>query len=413
VQPAETQLPPPLPVRRPARPPAGPLRFVREEIEEWLYVLQERVGAARRVRWTARWLAGRERHTGAPLRVRYVGALETFDDLVARLYADYTIERQETGLLPGVARRFLGAPESGIDLLVGDLPWPYYRLLPAHGALRVPGWIVQKLPLAETWDGVVAGFRRNTRATDLRKIRKHGIAARMTRSSAEIDHFYERLYLPYARRRFGPLALVDSHREIASYGRRGGLLQVVSGQRVLAGVILFPWRATLHFLWIGLADDLEPALADAAQSGVYYFAIQQAYAGGSEELDLSYTRPLLDSVIYRYKRKWGAGVVDDWRLGEIRLRPLHLGPAVRSCFVHQPWIARSGGRLIGKILLDPETAGSPEAIEDLVARYTSPGIGALHLYADRVPEGLPAAPTHVELRSLQGHPDPARWLCSD
>jgi len=405
-------VPPAIPDTQPRVKERTAFRRLRDAFDEQVYAWREFLGAARHLRVVSLELEGCERHTGEPLRVFYVGHRQSLGYVLDKLYREHSVSHEGPKQLAFGARRLLDAAPAGTDLLLAELPWPYFRLQSHDGFLRIPGWVVQKLPLADRWADVLAGFRKNTRSTDLRKVRKYELDYRLTSEPSEIQRFYRDMYQPYAERRFGELALIDSESEILAFGTRGVLLEVLHlGERV-AGVILFEFRGSMHFLWIGLPDHLEPALFDAAFSGIYYFSILHAYLQGCHEIDLSYTRPLLSNGIYRYKRKWGSGVHDEWRLGELWLRPLNLTPAVESALARNPWIVRAGDRLVGKVLLDRAALASPGALRHQAEHFASPGLDAIELCSlHPIPVELREAFPEYRFRELGGEPDPARAFC--
>jgi lipid II:glycine glycyltransferase (peptidoglycan interpeptide bridge formation enzyme) len=139
-------------------------------------------------------------------------------------------------------------------------------------------------------------------------------------------------------RRFGRLALVAEREEAFPPG--AVLLQVTHGNRVVSAAVLSEWRNAMCCLSGGLAQGLEADLAEAAFAGLYYFSIQHAYTRGCREVNLSYTRPVLDDGIYWYKRKWGTSVHDVWRERELLLRPTGLLGGIQSFFVHHPLLIR-------------------------------------------------------------------------
>ncbi len=392
----------------------GRLAKLRSAWDERLYDSREFLGAARHVRASSFEFRGSERYTGEPLGVRYFGSGQSLDYLLDKLYAQPAHREPGPRRLCLGASRFLREPSDSMDLTLVELPWPYYRLVSGSGFLRVPGYIVQKLPLADTWDQVKASFRKNTRTTDLRKVRRFELDYRLTSEPRAIEHFYREMYEPYAQQRFGELALVDPLDELCYFGSHGWLLEVLHRGTCVGGVILYAFNGSMHFLWIGLPSDLDPPLFDAAFSGIYYFSILHAYREGCREIDLSYTRPLLTNGIYNYKRKWGAHVCDDWKLGEIWLRPSNLDTAVRSALSRNPWIIRRGGRLIGKLLVDDAAAQSIERVRELALRYDSPGMASLELcsvagFPAHVREAFPK----VEFRELGDTPEAATEFCRD
>ena len=401
---------------KPARNAAGVFGTMKEWIGEHLYRLSAFADAAREWRGDAIWLTGAEKHTGAPLSAFYFGSGRSFEHLLDKLYASYSVSRSEENHPMWRAARWLKSPRTPVDLVFADLPWPYYHLLAGSQFVHVPGWLVQKIPLPGTWQEVVGNFRKNTRSTDLRKIRKFGLTFRLTTEQAEVERFHDAMYLPYVEGRFGNLAIIDSRDEIVGVGTSGGLLQVLQQDRVVGAVVLFRSRKTLHFLWFGLPQGPDAALLDAALSGLYYFTIQHAYALGCDEVNLSYTAPLLNDGIYRYKRKWGAVAHNDWPFGEILVRPLNLRGPVESFLVNQPLVVVERDGLVGKVLL-AHAGVSPNDVTDIIERYASQGIRCIKIFSTRplgpdVQQHDYGEPASVQLFDLTNSTDPAADFCA-
>lgn len=402
----------PTPTRTIEKP--GAIRALEEKLRESLAHAVGLSFATFETDASAVWLRGREKHTGENVSAFYFGSGRSLDHLVDKLYDSHEVSRRRDGLRIWSAPRYLREARASVDICFADLPWPYSRLCARRGFLHIPGWIVQKIPLTDSWDGVVAQFRKNTKTTDLRKVRKYQLRFTLSRAPADLDYFYERLYAPYAQHRFKHLAIIDDHDNVCGLGNRRVLLQVVHDRRVVAGVVLHRWRRTMHFLWFGILLDVEQGVADAALSAIYLFSIQHAYNEGCVELNLSFTIPLLNDGVYRYKRKWGARVHDAWRLGDIVASPVSFGPAIRSFFANQPMIMRDEGRLTGKILLDQPA--DQEALAKLAEGYASPGLNALKFFCldarttaaarECIDVGMP-----VSCCDLSGSNDPAADFC--
>lgn len=391
------------------------IRRLEKRLREKLSQMVGLAYAACTTRADALWLHGQERHTGEPISMFYLGTGDSLERLVDKLYSEYQVQRREQGVRIGSAPRYLRAARDSVDLCYAELPWPYSRLYARRGFLHLPGWIAQKIALPDSWEGVLRQFRKNTKTTDLRKIRKYKLEFKLSRDDNDLRAFYEHMYVPYAQQRFKNTAVVDTLDDVRdTTARRGVLLQVLNEQRVVAGVVLYRWREEMHFLWFGILTELDEGLMDAAQSAIYLFSIQHAYDEGCVELNLSFTMPLLGDGIYRYKRKWGAAVHDAWCFGDVVASPVTFGPAVRSFMANQPMIVRENGRLIGKIFLnDPVDI---DTLVKLAEGYASPGLHALKFFCMHPPAasiedpgtmaGLP-----VLLIDLSKSADPAYDFC--
>jgi hypothetical protein len=375
--------------------------------------LRELIDATRDWNGIAMWITGSEKHSGEALSVFCFGSDEPAQILSA-LFTDYSVQRQERAPMWSLRSQFARAGAS-TDLMVGDVPWPYYLLLPDAPFLHVPGWVAQRLALPERFETVIDGFRKKSKTTDLKKIRKHQLDFRVRHSRAEVEHFYDTMYVPFAQRRFGPLALVDTRADVVAAAAREGLLQVVQGERVVGAGILSRFGASMHFLWLGLPEGLDDALMDGTMAALYYFTIVHAHALGCAEVYMGYTAPLLNGGVYQYKRKWGTSVHDEWLLDETVLRPMNFGAAVTSVLRREPLIVRQAAGLVGKVLVTDESLSASE-VTGLASRFASRGLQSLKIFstcplAEEVTQSPYPSAAPVQLIDLSSSADPALDFC--
>ncbi|MBK8971425.1 MAG: hypothetical protein IPM37_08710 [Hahellaceae bacterium] len=356
---------------------------LRARLDAALYRLKELVRAASKARGICVDIHGPEKHSGTVLTLRYIGSGHGLNYWIDQIFGEPCKELARSHIPLWHLGRAAENPPSGTDLLLCDLPWPYYHL---HRGVfwRMPGWILQKTRLAPVWEDVVAGFRKNTRSTDLRKVRKYGLSYRITSDPEQLALFHDTLFEPYTRQRFGHLINGDTREDIIHFGvHEGVLLQVMCGDDWVAGVVLSHWQDEMHFLWLGLPDGLERGLADAALSGIYLFSLQYAHAQGCADMDFSLTRPLISNGIYHYKRKWGARLIDDWPQAEFHWQFLTLSPAVRSFLAEHPMILREQGNLVAYHWAEGHT--TPDTLLRLGEQGYSEGLA---VYRMLLPEGL-------------------------
>jgi hypothetical protein len=382
-------------------PAAGVFSRLKITFDAALYRARELLRAASKMRGKVIDVQGSERHSGVTLRLRYIGSTHGFAYWMDKIYGEaFTILEEKPVLLLAARSAFDTAP-APVQLLLGDLPWPYYHLL-RGSYLRMPGWILQKTRMAADWESVVGQFRKNTRTTDMRKVRKYQLTYRLTRDPGQLEQFHDEMFEPYTRRRFGNLINGDSRDEIIYFGvHEGKLLQILHLGRVVGGVVLSHWQNEMHFLWLGLPEALDSGLADAALSAIYLFSLQQAYTEGCQEMDFSLTRPLLNNGIYHYKRKWGARLVDDWPNAEFQWKIRHFDKPVTAFFAAHPMIVRDKGELTGKILVTSNQ--TPDTLRKLAEQSYSAGLARMQIFTAgnvRCAEDSLADLTYLEMIDL-------------
>ena len=356
---------------------------MKDEIRFWLFTARA-LGEAALVRTGgAIWLEGKERHSGEPLSAFYYGALEAFDYVVHRLYAEYAVARIEEDVPVSAGVRMLER-EAASDLVIGDLSWPYYHRLPRHRFLLVPRAIAHTLSLPASWAEVEARYRvRKTTRDELRKLDKYGLSYRTCRDRAAIERFYHTMYVPYATERHGDLSDLDSLESVVAAAQAGTLLEVLQGEHVVAAGVLHRVGKRMRFLWLGIVNGLEPGLKGAAGAALYCFAIQFAIAERCTELNLMYSPADLSNGIHRYKRKLGARVSGERRVGRIAVAVANLTPATIGALSHMPLaVTDAGGKLKGHILVVQDDL-SPEDVRKLGAYYACDGLEALTIFSTR------------------------------
>ena len=136
----------------------------------------------------------------------------------------------------------------------------------------------------------------------------------MTRDRAAFELFYDTMYVPYARSRFGDAVALRDRRSLrrVALGRGGTILWVEQGGRRIAGQLVERCEGTLNVLSFG--TPLKPAAAHAAGvvTAATVAAAEYGLEAGVEWIDLGGCMPWLTDGVLLSKRYWG---------GELFLRP--------------------------------------------------------------------------------------------
>lgn len=326
-------------------------------------------------------VTGTERHSHQPLALYYFGTGDNLDYLLHRFFREHELNPVADGLHAWSARSFLQRMPSEADLAVADLPWPYHVPVRRGRCVEIPPWVEQKLILGGTWDSVMNGFRRKTRANDLRVIRKYGLTGRFSSKEEDASYFYEHMYRPYIERRFGHLAFSESRDRIIKYATTAGrLLQIIRDSRVIAAAVLCAADRRLLCYWVGVERSLSAEEAGAAVSALYYYPIRFGYEQGFDEIYFGFSRPLLNDGGYRAKRKWGATVYDTGSLQRLLLWPRRFSTGMVGILAGNPWLVSTNGGLVGKLLVEGGTLERAE-LERLVTSNSAAGIDRLHVLA--------------------------------
>lgn len=400
-----------------ARPPPAPgprgIARVRSAFERAYWDSREFLASAAERHAGALVFAGKERKSGKPLRLLYFGSGNHLAWVRDLAFSECELESERLRIPAWRARREVEAA-GDVDLVVADMPWPWERCLRGQGLVEVPAWINQRLELPERWPDVFPRLRRSARGEDLRAIRKHGLTFRLVQDEAATRRFYEGMYVPHLRSRFGEAAYIEPEWKIRYCVEQGTLMEVLRGDDVVAAQVLWGSRGSLHFLWAGTAGRDYGAETRGIFPALYYYGLLYAFENGYGEADYCGSRPVLGDGIFQMKRRWGARVLDGWSRDSLFFRPRSLDGACLDFLARNAFVERRAGGLAGKLLL-PGAAGTAD-VERAVQQYASDGIREIAIYSREAPspEALAAAAAApgVRIVDLSREADPAAAYCT-
>jgi hypothetical protein len=359
---------------------------------------------------------GNERGTGEAVTSFYMGDQENFGFVFKRLFSDFTVVDRHEGVLASGVRKWITRHAEAVDLLFLDVELLYCRMLRGEPFLRIPHWVRQQYRVPGTWEGVLKSLRKNTRSTDLRKVRKYGLSYRITKAELDFRDFYYHMHKPYLQQRFDDLVIIEPEWRFMRQCRKGELMQVVRDGQVLAGVLLHKAGGRLAYVWVGVKEDISPDMYKGVFSAMYYYTLLYGYESGCEEIDFLGTRPVLNDGLFRYKRKWGTYVTDSpVPRGDILLRPNKLNLALRSFFSGNCFVARDGRELVGKVLFDSGVVCRSD-LEGINDRLMTPGLRCVQVYStcgfeEEAVRWRETGSASLELVDLNTSPDPALRFC--
>lgn len=340
-------------------------------------------------RFFRRHLVGEEKASGDTLRVRYLGEGRSLDYLKTVLFRSPPTESTEERY--SLVQILLGVEPvmDGCDLHVREYTPRIMKLLRPTSDFTIPDWVEQDIDLSGSWDDVVSRFRKNTRTTDLRKVRKYGFTHDIVNDRASLEHFYDYLYAPYLTRRFGDAVDLVDRDWLIAVGENGGLMRILDGERVIAGVVFHHGDDYLDWLWTGALSGDDADLEDGASSALYFYSIKYAYDRGFRRVTMNKSRPFLNDGLHRYKRKWGAHVAASRHCATKLL--LDLDPTSQ---VARRWLAaspffteRDDGLYVNVFCFDgpPDTETLTRNVRNLV----SPGTNGIDVHLPKPAPNLP------------------------
>jgi len=325
-------------------------------------------------------MRGEEKHSNHSLSSLYVGHYDNFAFMNNLLYKNFVVDERPTKVPVVSVGKSLERYRDKVDLFILDLEFLFCNWYRNADFLSVPQWVRQKFIIPNTWNGVLEKFRKNTKKTDLRKIRKYKFSYRLSRNERDFNVFYESLYVPYLRRRFGDEVIIEPKWKVLRQCRKGELMQIVRSGEVVCAGLLHKSGDRLAYVWVGVPGDIDEDMFQGAFSALYYFSILYGYNSGCREIDFLGSRPLLNDGVFRYKRKWGTFVErSPIPRGDILLNPIRLTEGVKSFFAHNYLVSRNGDAMCANVFYVKEELDG-DVLAGFVSEHGTPGIEEMRVY---------------------------------
>ena len=323
-----------------------------------------------------RLVEGRLRGSDLSLRCLFVGDGHFRNNLLARMYAGAPTVLGTWRTLGPLLRMTVRRRRGEFDLCIVTLPQGYDSLLGRHCDFKGREFVRQVVDTAGDWEAVRRKFSSRRRAEAKTVLARHGLSLRASNEPADLEYFYQRMYVPYVRSRHGALAVVTPIEKIRTWFKDGFLQLVTREGLAVAGVLSEVDGDRLVALRLGILD-ADPALVRCgALTAIYLFQLQFAVNRGLREVDLRYSNPFLDDGVFRHKALWGARAVSDHESGTNRVFYFVAGPSSKLAhfFAQNPLIVEIEGRL-GVVVGDPSTgATAPLSEAEVRRRYHTAGI---------------------------------------
>lgn len=248
-------------------------------------------------------LRSRETVLGAAgLEVRYVGRDRWARNDVATRYGAIPLTSRAVASRWGLRRRPFSELE-GADLAVVEI------LRDDADAWRREGWLVAPHFVAASVDlriddGVLWDHERRRRA---RRIESE-LSMRIDEGGETFDAFYDRMYVPTTRQRFGPEGYLARRLYLRRLASAGFLLYVDDRDGPIAAALIAKRASS------GCPMDVRVWGVDASGSGrtryaheaLFVLAIREARRRGAPRLGFGLSYPYANDGALRFKKRWGA-----------------------------------------------------------------------------------------------------------
>lgn len=209
----------------------------------------------------------------------------------------------------------------------------------------IPQWISAEVELEH--DAVYEG-NSPSRRRDIRKIAANSLSYRVTNNKADLEHFYNAMYLPTISAAHGSAAVLMPYRRMLDQARSGDaeLLYISDAERPVAGSLIIYEDGRPRLLSLGVLNADRDYYRASVGAAIYLFSFQYLLEKGHDRVDIGRTRPFLrDGTLY-FKRRLGMTVTAGTEHGFF-LKPLNNDPGVREFLCNSPFVYANGEELRG------------------------------------------------------------------
>jgi len=303
----------------------------------------------------------------------YVGTRSSAHQFASLIYAQISEFLPASSILLHEINVFsvISAPE----IVAVRVPRPLIREFLKQGYLLLPN-VNFILDMRVSTDDIMKRMSRRRRR-DIKKVNTLNYSYAICRDSdKDFDFFYNKMYLPYARSRFGKAAYVKPYLESKTvYRSNGGIIFVKKNEKPLAGMLFNIHGKTLHAWNFGAHEGDQRFVEELAGEAALLFLIEWAKTQGIESLDYGVSLPFLREGIFTFKKEWGMSVNEQRDNPICALKVNALNECSLSFLHMNPFIAIDGKTLKGVVFIDYKATNAD--LQQIYSRYFLPNLDSL------------------------------------
>jgi len=261
------------------------------------------------------------------------------------------------------------------SVMLSEIDAPLTKLLRAGCGVSIPAWVHGEVALPRS-------KRKKERHTSnyLRsKIRKLSLEVEISHDQRRFDDFYDNMYVPYARHRFGESAQVAPRAGAQADFQKGELLLVRKQNEYISGQIIRYKGTSACLRWLGVRDGNFDYVRDGAIAALYEFALQHAEEKGCRKVKFYKSRAFLDDGVLRFKRTMSQRIAEADDCKSL-LRIESASPAARAFLESSPFIFERFGQLHGAVFLNDEAPLTVEVLRKMNKQYFHAGMFQLVVF---------------------------------
>jgi hypothetical protein len=325
------------------------------------------------------FLDGYEVSDAHPMKVVYFG---TNDKILAYWTALLLtgISSARSGIVFPVwkIKNFLAKSEESCDLALIELNTLTQKVIGISSGFLLPRWLDLEIDLHQP-------VHIKQLETIKRRIKKNRLTFERKYTDADLQYFYERMYLPYIRTRHKEAAVVADYKSFHHpFSRqKSHLFFLLRDGEPVAGAIDLIEGENIRMGSMGVLEGRDDLLKEGVIGALYYLRILNYLERKIDRVNLGGTSPVLTDGLTQYKLSFGGRARDRRHLGEpyILLVPLRNSPAVKNVLRSNPFIYLSKADTYRGLFYTGETEEQKADFLNLFHKTACPNIKDTVIYS--------------------------------
>jgi hypothetical protein len=247
----------------------------------------------------------------------------------------------------------------------------FSRFFEKKGFIVIPEFISFILDTSKSSETITKKFKKSIKE-DIRKIKKICYTYEITSNPEKVKMFYNQMFLPYIKNKYGKLSDVP-HYEFIRYllERNSKLILTKLNNEYLYGALFSLKKDQIKTYFSGLMNGKINFMKKGLGATPYYFLIFWAKKNGYQTIDFGKSNPFFTDGLLRYKIKWGMSIKkpDINCQNIIVFKIINSNQGIKNFLINNPLISLEKNNLKATIFLENKHLLTPEKIQSYLDKY--------------------------------------------